>query len=116
VVSGAAARAVAFRRDESVEPAHLTLDLLEPVPLQLEGVLVEPLAGAGGGLPDRLQPLGEPGVVHELGGENEIRHRDQDIARVPLEITEAPRAGEHRQDKQDKHAFHASSSAAGPTR
>src|SRR5690606_2334735 len=58
----AAARAVALGGDEPVEPAHLALDLLQPVPLQLERVLVEPFAGAGCGLPDRLQPFGQPGA------------------------------------------------------
>src|SRR5690606_40941838 len=53
---------VALGGDETVEPAHLALDLLESVTLQLERVLVEPLAGASRGLPDRLQPLREPGA------------------------------------------------------
>ena len=37
---------VALAVDQLVEPAHLALDRLEAVPLQLEGVAVEPLAGA----------------------------------------------------------------------
>src|SRR5690606_40903246 len=53
------AAAAAFGVDQGVEPAHLVLDLLEAVTLQLEGVLVHALAGAGVGLADRLEPLGE---------------------------------------------------------
>ena len=47
--------------DQPVEPADLALDLLEAVPLQLEGVLVHALAGAGEDA-RTFEPLVEPGA------------------------------------------------------
>src|SRR5512135_2563216 len=61
VLGGAARRLLALARDELVEPAHLALDALEPVLLQLEGVAVEPLAGTGQRRAERVEPLLEPG-------------------------------------------------------
>src|SRR6476469_7670338 len=43
--------------DELVQPAHLALDRLEPVALQLERVLVGAFAAAGDRGRDRVQPL-----------------------------------------------------------
>src|SRR6478609_3707747 len=60
--SGTGAAVAALVVDEVVEPADLALDLLEPVALQLEGVLVHADAGAGHGVLDELQALRHPGA------------------------------------------------------
>src|SRR5215469_16261449 len=47
-------------RDQFVQPADLALDRLQAVPLQLEGVAVDPLPGPGQAGPERLDPLFKP--------------------------------------------------------
>ena len=51
---------LALALDQLVEPADLALDGLEPVPLQLEGVAVDPLAGAGQRRAEAVEALLEP--------------------------------------------------------
>src|SRR5680860_1218216 len=58
-----AAGATALMVDQVVQPADVPLDRLQPVPLQLGRVLVQPLARPGEGLPDAVQPLLQPAAA-----------------------------------------------------
>src|SRR5262249_13441394 len=50
-----------LRGDELVQPADLTLDRFQAVPVELERVAVEPLPGPRHRRPDAVEPLLQPG-------------------------------------------------------
>src|SRR5690242_5286636 len=57
------ARALPLGGDEVVQPAHLALHRVQPVPLQLQRVLVDALAVAREGVADLLQALLQPAAA-----------------------------------------------------
>src|SRR5690606_34706397 len=77
--------------DQSVQPAHLALDLLEPVALQLERVLVGPVPGAGGGLPHLLEPLGQARAASLEDAQPRLRVRLGEEREAHVEVLVLPR-------------------------